>query len=342
MALRSLILVSLSLTLLAGPALPARCDDVVYYRQSSSNRLARISGQIQSYTAQKLQLRSNGGRTAALPSARIERIDSDWTPEQIQADQQLAAHQFRAALEPYGQAYQKEKRPWVRQRILAQIVWCYRSLGQFDRAGDVFAQLVREVPDTPYLEAIPLVWHSYQPSPSLERRAEVWVESKTLPAVALMGASWLLSGRSGPTASQTLQRLRTDPDPSIAVLARTQLWRRQVVTATAGDVAAWQATIHRMPEQLRAGPYFVLGKALTQHERIEEAAVALLRPPILYPRHRMLAAEGLVAAGQLLEQLARPDNARRLYQEVASQYGTTMVADLARQQLARLSKTDSE
>jgi hypothetical protein len=202
--------------------------------------------------------------------------------------------------------------------------------------------MVRRVPDTPYLDAIPLVWQSYLPSPGLERKARAWLESQDAPAVALMGASWLLSGRDALTARQTLEGLAASRNSSLAALAQAQLWRRQVVTATARDLSQWQTTVESMPEALRAGPYFVLGKALSHHDRFEAAALSVLRVPILYPQHRLLAAEALVGAGQWLERLGQTDEARRLYQEAAQDYANTTAAELARQQIARLSKVSTD
>jgi tetratricopeptide (TPR) repeat protein len=291
------------------------------------------------YTAQRLRLRTPTGREVEIPAWRIERLEAEWTAPHVEADRRWAENRWDEARRKYAEAYAADKRAWVRQRILAQIVWCHRALEQFELAGDVFAQMVRYTPDTPYLDAIPLVWQSrHLPSSELERRAQVWLEVQNSPAVTLMGASWLLSGRDAGVARQRLQSLRSSPDRAIAALAQAQLWRQQVVTATEADLAQWQSTVEAMPPSLRAGPYYVLGKALGHHDRFEDAALAMLRVPILYPRHRMLAAEALIGAGQWLERLGQSGEAVRLYQETAMQYPGTDAAQLARQQMLRLSK----
>lgn len=336
------ILIVVSLPWLVGITVSASGEDVVHYRHPRHDRRVRATGQIVNYTDQQLRLRTVTGRETAIPSERILTIQSAWTPEHVSADQRFGQRRFDDALGRYRLAYGKEKRAWVRQRILAQIVWCYQSLGELERAGGFFVQMVRAVPNTPYLDCLPLVWHTFQPSPRIERQANSWLQTESSPAVALLAASWLLSGRDRVTARQTLQQLRTGQNSSIATLAQAQLWRTQIATATAQDLAQWQSTIDGLPHALRAGPFYVLGKTMVYHDQFEAAVLALLRVPILYSRHRLLAAEALVSAGQLLERMPQNGPARRLYLEVVDEYADTTAADLARQRLVQLSKTGSD
>jgi TolA-binding protein len=88
-----------------------------------------------------------------------------------------------------------------------------------------------------------------------------------------------------------------------------------------------------MPAPLRAGPYLVLGRALSRSGQSESAALTLLRVPILYRQHYLLAADGLLAAGRELENLQRHDQALGLYAELVREYPATDAAAEARQRL---------
>ena len=116
----------------------------------------------------------------------------------------------------------------------------------------------------------------------------------------------------------------------IAYLALAQTWRAAAVMATDQQLAQWRATIERMPEPLRAGPYYVLGEAETQHQRWEQAALAYLRTAILYPEHRNLAARALWDDGRSLERLGRSEQAVLLYRELVKTYPASAAASEAR------------
>src|SRR3990170_314103 len=126
-----------------------------------------------------------------------------------------------------------------------------------------------------------------------------------MPAAVLLGASHLMSTGARPKALDALSRLTTDTDPPVRFLALAQTWRAAVVTAGPEQVDSWGETIERMPEPLRAGPYYVLGLARAQKQQWGEAALAWLRTAILFPEHRALAARSLLDAGQSLERLGR-------------------------------------
>ncbi|MBN1589387.1 MAG: hypothetical protein JW888_07725, partial [Pirellulales bacterium] len=114
------------------------------------------------------------------------------------------------------------------------------------------------------------------------------------------------------------------------------------VTAGATQTGVWQKAIDRMPTALQAGPYFVLGRALARQERFDEAALAMLRAPILYPRDDALASEALVEAGLMLEKLQRPKQAARLYREVLRDHPSARAATEARARWEAMTEHDQE
>lgn len=281
----------------------------------------RLTGTVLEYTGRQLVLELPGGRRQEISGDRVLRVLTDYDRQQVEADRLLEKGELAQALSLYRQALAAESRAWVKRLILAGMVRCLQGLGQVQPAGDTFLALVASDPSTPYFDCIPLAWIPTEPSPLLAQTAEGWLgrDEEQAPAAVLLGASHLLPTARRPAALVKLRRLSTGADRRIGQLALAQTWRAE---AQPGDdqLAAWQRAVEQMDGPLRAGPYFVLGQAYLQRQQAEEAALALLRIPILYPQHRDLAARALLDAGRALERLNRADQATRLYREVLGTY----------------------
>lgn len=316
---------------------PAPADTVEMANATGGS--TKLTGRVLDYTGRTLTMEF-AGRRRDIPGDRVLRVTTDRGANQLEADRLSAAGRLDEALALYHRALEEEKRAWVKRKILADMVWCYRGLGRFQPAGMVFLALVQQDPETPYFDCIPLAWISAQPAPLLEQTARQWLaqEPAKSPAAVLLGASHLLPTSQRLEALGRLRQLATHRDRRIALLAQTQLWRT-VAAVDDGQLAAWQRFVEQMPEPLRAGPYYVLGQARLQRHAWEQAALALMRVPILYPRHRQLAAQSLLAAGQSLEQLHRPKQSARLYRELIRTYPKTRPALEARNRLEK-SPTD--
>ena len=154
----------------------------------------------------------------------------------------------------------------------------------------------------------------------------------------LLGASHLLTGPSREAARKMLKRLTASADRRIALLATAQTWRADLVTASDEDIDDWKRTIERMPEPLAAGPSYVLGLARARQRQWEQAALVMMRVPILYPTERPLAARALLEAGSAMSKLGRTSEAVRLYGEVIRQYAEqTHAVALARDRIEAMS-----
>ena len=169
-----------------------------------------------------------------------------------------------------------------------------------------------------------------------------WTSDVAAPsALRLLGASWLLT-TDNRTAVDALRRLSADGDPRVAQLAAAQLWRTRIAEATTADAQQWQAQIERMGAEIRGGPYFLLGLALARLDQHEDAALALLRAPLLYGQSSpALAAEALLAAGKELDQAGQRDSAATLYREAIANYGATLAGREAEIRLSQLSEETS-
>jgi tetratricopeptide (TPR) repeat protein len=296
-------------------------DSVHVANPASPRGYAEWKGRVEDYTGRELVLRLTSGLPRTFPADQVLRIDTQYGPQKVEADRQFDHGEFDSALALYARARDSEPRKWVRRQITAQMVWCYRALGQWENAGREFLDvLLADDPSTPYFDAIPLAWVRQEPSLTLERTAQQWLDRDKRPAAALVGASHLLSTPHYSRALARLRHLAAEADPRIAYLALAQTWRAAAVTAKAEQLAQWRATIERMPEPLRPGPYYVLGAARAQHRQWEQAALAWMRVPILYPKHRTLAAQALLDAGRALERLGRPEQSVQLYGELEKTY----------------------
>ena len=91
-----------------------------------------------------------------------------------------------------------------------------------------------------------------------------------------------------------------------------------------------------MPAAVRAGPFFVLGQTLLRMREFDEAALALLRIPILFPGEHELSADALLAAARALQQQQQLEEAAGLYREVVARFADTPAKGEAERQLQQL------
>jgi len=309
-------------------------DDVVHYRTDGGMR--QLAGEIVRYNRREIVVRTSGGRETTVAADRVAEIDSAWHPAEREADALFQQRRFDEALDRYRAALGAERRRWVQQRLVAGTVRCYQRLDQVVPAVQSFLALVRDDPQTPYFDAIPLCWLPVQPAPTVEREAQAWLGSDE-PAAQLLGASWLLATRERPAAAAGLARLAAAPalNAQLRGLAAAQAWRTRVATAGPEEVARWQSAVASLPRELQAGPYFLIGQALARGGQPDQAALALLRVPILYPDQSQLAAEALLAAAGQLKSAGHAAEAEALLRELVARHADTTAADQARAQLER-------
>ena len=314
--------------------LASAAEDVVYLAGSSGRPGARLTGQIVDYTGRELRLRTITGQERVFPAARVARVSTERSQQHVQADRLMAARQYPQAIEQYRAALEadRENRNWVRRQFIAQMVWCYRAVGQPDQAGEYFLILLASDGETLHFDCIPLAWISQEPGAALEQKAAAWLARQDSPVANLMGASHLLASPRRSQAIERLNALAASADTRVASLARAQLWRTKSLAAGAAKASAWRKELESVPEPLRAGPYFVLGSALASTQP-DEGALALLRVPICYPRERRLSAAALLASAACLEKLRSPQDAQRLYRELTQQHPESLEAAEASRRL---------
>ena len=287
--------------------------DEVFFVDSQGNQRRR-TGEILDYRGGRVTLRSRG-REISIPSLRIQRIDAEWTAPHQQGDAEFAARDYGAALDSYLTAWKQEHRAWVKDKLLARIIWCERNTYRIADACRNFAKLFHDDGDTPYFAAIPLAWRTGQPQGAVRQLAQGWLGSENGSVKRLIAASWLLSTGNRSAAMRTLRQLADHPRQEIAGLARIQFWRTRIVSVTERDVDRWRQEVERLPGRLRAGPYFVLGQAYARIQHTDRAALAFLRVPTLFASHQGLSQAALYAAGRAVEDGGNRAEAILLYRQ---------------------------
>ncbi|MBN2022000.1 MAG: hypothetical protein JW809_04335 [Pirellulales bacterium] len=293
-----------------------------------------LTGRVVDWTGRALRLVDAHGQEHSITSPKVVDVKTSYVPAQNDAAAARAARRFDQALALYRRALETETRSWVRRRILVEMTWCYRGLGQTVPAGQTALVAMRGDPGPSDFACLPLAWSAAPPTAEVEQAARQWLVQDDPPAAALLGASHLL-GVDRPAALARLKRLAVEADGPVARLAQCQIWRTEIVAADAAKTAVWQTAIETVDPPLRAGPYFVLGQALGRRREWEAAALALLRVPIQYPDCRDLAAEALWDAGRALEKAQRPIDAARLYRELVERYPEANQAAEARERLEK-------
>jgi hypothetical protein len=312
-------------------------DRVTYSTGRDNLGRSKVTGTIMDYTGQHLVLRAVGGGEQPIPTSRIVEIQTTWSENKTAGDRHLAEGRYGEALTAYLDALREEPRVWAQREIMADCVRCLKELGRTEQAGEVFLQLVQSDPQTHHMGLIPLSWQAVQPAASLERKSLGWLESETTDAARLIGASWLLSTRHRARAIEVLSGLTARGDRRIACLAEAQIWRTRVATADPRELDRWAALLENMPAEVRAGPYFTWGQGLAARGQSRQAALALMRVPILYAASdRGLAAAALLSAGRELERIGDTRQAASLYREVLRDYAASPAAGQASARLDRL------
>lgn len=298
-----------------------RAEDTVEIAGSSGKGgVTILRGQVLEYDGRRILVRGGEGRDVEYPSPRVLRIVSTYHPKQDEGDRLFAARRYEPALAAYDAALQGgETRPWARRQLLARQVWCLRHLGQFSAAGRTFLALVEQDPESPYFDCIPLVWMPGVVPGMNPQEAGQWVANNPSPVAQLLGASLLLAGNRA-EARPKLFELAKARHPFVPWLAEMQMWRADYVTLESPLIAGWERQLERLPPPFRAGPSQILGLAWEHHRRHDLAAAAFLKAPLLDPRDRNLAAFGLFKAGDQLLKDNRPDDARRVWEEIVRDY----------------------
>ena len=313
-------------------------QDVVVARGKDLRTVTTRKGEVLDYTGESLTLRLSSGRVQTIESHRIVRLETNRTePQQLAGD--LFKHgKYGAALQHYRLAEREEKRSWILREIFAREVQCFQNRGEMVAAAQRFFLILESDPTARCFGVIPLVWTAPKRLAAIEEQnARQWLRGATV-AERLIGASWMIATDQRAQAVKNLEALTADKDLRIGFLAESQLWRIKLVTASPAEIMEWRQRIQKMPEVLRAGPCFLLGKGLARQKRYLDASLELLRVPVLYSHLQTLVPEALLRAGQCLEAAGQQQEAELVYREILDLPADLPAASAAQKRLQQVRK----
>ncbi len=303
---------------------PASAEDRVIIQQPGGSRFP-VSGSVEDYTGRTLTIRQRIGDTLrSFPRSDVVEIYTAYTDHHDKGRLLLASgHPVEAAVE-LNIAVKEEDRIWVRREILALLVKCALWDGDYRTAVTRFLLITESDAESFHFGVAPLAWTDDAPG-DLRLDAKSWMAGRS-PISKLCGASHLLSDPASTNDAEAVLRfLSREGNIRVQRLAQMQLWRQRMKTgaATPAELSRWEAAVEELPEELRAGGYFVLGQAHRRRQESEQAAAALLWLPLVYDADRHLAARACWQAAEQLEALGDRTQAINLFGEVVFRFGDT-------------------
>ena len=298
-------------------AIGANNDYVVF--RSENQVPQRLEGEIVNITGRNgMTFRPNDGQERKISLEQIVDFGTVKEIAQVNAEQAMLDGDFRGAIDYYIAARQAEyrkqtKRNWVMRHQTSVLVQAYAALGETERASREFYALAESDPETVYLASIPLPWHvELSQAAMYQRLGEMWLDQPEYPAAQLLSAGLSLTTTNREKAVLVLQNMTKSQNTSIAALATAQLWRVRFAEATLAEAENWEQQIETMPEELRAGPHYMLGEVFARHGRYDDALAHWLHVPIDSPIIRPLATQSLDRAVETLDRQGRKAEAETL------------------------------
>jgi tetratricopeptide (TPR) repeat protein len=316
-------------------------DKVILQRASLTARVT-VSGIVEEYTGVEVSIRTESDETVkTYPAADVVEIQTAQTESHTRGLKLFAAGQVDQARGELEVALKREPRAWVRREILAALVRCGLRRGDYATAGARFLAILRSDPTSRHFRVIPLVWAPETLTRETIVEAQVWMMGN-VEAGRLLGASLLYDDKeSGKEARRVLKELSSSTDSRVRDFAQMQAWREAAFTGDRDQmqIARWQKRVDELPEDFRAGPSYLLGRAYAVRHDYELAAAALLWLPLVDDHDFRLAARSCLEAGVALGRIGQHAEAQTLFQEVTIRFADTPFAEEARALLDRGDKT---
>jgi TolA-binding protein len=268
-------------------------------------------------------------------------------------DARYAASDFAAAAEDFRAAQSAATDDALREKAIHKLAWCQFERQVFDAAEKTFERQIARHPDGPLADDARIM------AAECRFQQKAYIEAADRFAAALNRSSageslramaWVHAGRAAGQLNQwrhsvdLLNRALGDfPDSPWAAEARCErgtalyeLGRLDQAERDFAEVAACDQGV------LNARAEFMLGKILVARKQHDDAVRAFFKvayghggPHAPEPLHHWQA-EAIYAAACTLEHMKRPDDARKLYQELVERYPASERAALARQSLERI------
>jgi tetratricopeptide (TPR) repeat protein len=332
----------------AQPQAPNEFPDRVVLSTSSGGRIAQRC-RILDYTGRAVTYRTpNATEPVVHAASQVVEVETPQSAVHIRGLRRTAERRWNEAAADLEAALKEESREtgraWVRREILAQLVRCALAVGDRESARLRFVALVKSDPSTRHFALIPLKWTSEPLSETVRAEARELALDRT-EAVRLIADSLLLDDlESGVAARHDLQLLSGATDERVRLLAEVQSWRLRSDKAEKFDdeAARWERRLSSFPEDLRAGGWWLAGRACQARGESDKAARMLLWLPLVYPDDADLAARAGIEAARELGVLGRRTEAATILREVQRRFAEAPATREAAELERRLRATDPD
>lgn len=281
-----------------------------------------VIGQIEDVTGEVLLIKRMGQTVAdRYAASTIQSVQTWRSPLHEQGLKEFEAGDNAKAELSLQKALHEESRDWMQREILAQLIRCEIRRADWGEAGTMFLKITRDDPTTQFWNVAPLQWAPLSMGDSQKALARNWIKD-TDPAHRFLAASWLLLDPVfGEIAQKQLDELARGSNRIIAPLARAQQWRLRLGQELSEiEIQKWQRDVRRLPRGFRAGPNYLVARALVQRHEQRAAVAELLWLSTVYTDHEELTPRALVEAASILEKSGQPEDALALYNQVIEDY----------------------
>lgn len=332
-----MILLPMLLPLVSQLDMPSSFATVTLRTANQTQSQIRFQAEIITYNDHRLVARLPGGNLKTYAPHDVLSVDIEKNKSHLEADLVFEKGDWAEAERLYLRALEDElnpKRLWIREELRAQLIKICLTRGDISKSTELFRSLYRLDNHTRFFHVIPLAWDPMAVPMNSEPLATRWMNDRQSAVTRLIGVSYLIQTPGEKSATHLLERdLTKDADPRIRSLARAQLWRNKITTASLQETRAYHTQVRHMPRSLRAGPYYLLGKTYFHLRKPQESAMAMLWIPLVYNTHPELASAAEVHAARSLRTIGQNSESVILLQEVLNRFQTTRASRQARKLL---------
>lgn len=312
-------------------------DEVILRGSTSASRIT-LTGEVLDYTGKRLTLRTAPTKPEqSYSAADVIAVKTSYNEAHQAGLRALDQGQTELAAPAFERALEQELRTWVRRDLLVLQVRCDLRREDWVSAAQRFLRLYQSDPDTKSIDLMPVRWTTQAITLEMRGQAAVWLKESS-PISSLIAASWLCFEPKYETECEHLwPSLVRLPDERLRSLAQWQSYRRRqhFEGVDEPEIRRWEARISRLPHELRAGPYFMLGQAFGTLHQHDLAAATYLRVPFSHSTDHPLTSRALFEAAVCFERMRLNSEATALFREVVDQHGHTQAAHEARLKLGK-------
>lgn len=289
----------------------------------------RIRCRIIDYTGAVITVRevdANANKTYA--TSEVTRVETPQSQQHQAGLELLSEGKIREAEENLLEALTLDPREWVKREILSNLVRAALHRGDYVTAATRMDRIFTSDQTTHHLELLPAAWTEKVLTKAQTRNAAELIGNQS--QIERLVAASILLFQSGfeETSRQTLLELKTTGHRRLQPIAEAQLWRLELKENDLAvfTIEQWERHIERLPTPERGGPYYLLASAYDFKLLRDEAALTYLRIPVLYPHDRLLAAQSLLSAAEMLRAAGRGQESITIYRELTAHYRGTDAA----------------